>query len=138
MPYVRIRRKSLIRKLCDFERVILGEHIRRCGRMLSLTQEETAERLGVNAGTVINWETLQTKPAIQFIRAIIAFLGYNPEPIDEGTFAGRLVAKRRELGLFQREATRSLAMAGWELGARIARGAHRQIMKGFLGRVGIP
>ena len=128
MPFVRVRLKSLIRKPYDFEPKTLGDHTRRRRLMISLTQEETAERLGVNAWTVLNWETGQTKPAIQFIPALVEFLGYDPEPVDEGTLAGKLVSKRRELGLSQREAARCLAIdprtwAGWELGAGIVREA---------------
>jgi transcriptional regulator with XRE-family HTH domain len=135
-----VRLKSLIRKLYDFEPMTLGDHVRRRRLMLSITQEETAARLGVNAWTVLNWETGETKPAIQFIPALIRFLGYDPEPVDTGTLAGRLVAKRRELGLSQREAARSLDIdpgtwAGWELGARIAREAHRRAVARFLGQL---
>ncbi len=105
--------------------------------MLSITQEEAALRLRVNAWTVHNWETGQRKPEIRFIPALVEFLGYDPEPVEEGTLAGRLVAKRRELGLSQRAAARSLHIdpgtwAGWELGARIVRGEHRRKMEGFL------
>lgn len=105
--------------------------------MLSLTQEEAAERLGVNAWAVHNWEVGARKPAIQFIPALVVFLGYDPEPADTGTLAGRLVAKRRELGLSQREAARALGIdpdtwAGWELGARIAREAHKRAVEWFL------
>ena len=115
----------------------MGDHIRRRRLMLSLTQEETAERLGVNAWTVLNWETGQSKPEIRFIPALVSFLGYDPEPVETGTLAGRLVAKRRELGWSQRAAARSLGIdpgtwAGWELGARIAREAHRRAVEGFL------
>lgn len=96
-----------------------------------------ALRLGVNARTVHNWETGQRKPEVRFIPALVAFLGYDSEPIDEGTLAGRLAGKRRELGLSQQEATRSLRIdpgtwAGWELGAKIAREAHRRAVEGFL------
>lgn len=137
MPYVRICRKSLIRQACDFEPQTLGEHIRRRRLVLSITQEEAAARLGVNAWTVHNWETGQTKPAIKFIPALVAFLGYDPEPVDTGTLAGRLVAKRRELGLSQQEAARSLGIdpgtwAGWALGARIATKSHRRAVEEFL------
>jgi len=105
--------------------------------MLSLTQEETAERLGVNAWTVLNWETGQSKPEIRFIPALVGFLGYDPEPVDQGTLAGRLVGKRRELGLSQREAARSIGVdpdtwAGWEQGERVKREAHRKAVEGFL------
>ncbi len=138
MPFVRIQLKSLIRKLYDFEPQTLGEHIRRRRLVLSITQEEAARWLGVNAWTVLNWETGETKPAIQFIPALVRFLGYDPEPVNQGTLAGQLVAKRRELGLSQREVARSLAIdpgtwAGWELGARIVREAHRRAVDGFLG-----
>lgn len=143
MPFVRVRLKSLIQKPYDFEPQTLGEHIRRRRLMLSLTQEKTAERLGVNPWTVLNWETGQSKPAIQFIPALVGFLGYDPEPVDEGTLAGRLIAKRRLLGLSQRVAAHSLGIdpgtwTGWEQGARIAREAHRRLVKEFLGRVGAP
>ena len=138
MPFVRVRLKSLIRRHCDFEPRTLGDHIRRRRLVLSITQEEAALRLGVNPWTVLNWETGETKPAIQFIPALVGFLGYDPEPIDTGTLAGQLVAKRRELGWSQRDAARSIQIdpgtwAGWELGARIARKVHRRAVEGFLG-----
>jgi DNA-binding transcriptional regulator YiaG len=137
LPYVRIRRKSLIQKAWDFEPKTLGDHIRRRRLMLAITQEEAAALLGVNAWTVHNWETGQRSPEIRFIPTLIQFLGYDPEPVDEGTLAGRLIAKRRELGLSQREAARSLQIdpgtwAGWEPGAWIAREAHRRAVEGVL------
>lgn len=137
MPFVQIRRKSLIQRAWDFEPQYLGEHIRRRRLMLAITQEEAAALLGVNAWTVHNWETGQRKPETRFIPALVGFLGYDPEPVDEGTLAGRLVAKRRELGLSKLEAARSLRIdpgtwAGWELGARIAREAHRRAVEKFL------
>ncbi len=137
MPFVRIRLKSLIRQSNDFEPKTLGEHLRRRRLVLSITQEEAACRLGVNSWTILNWETGQTKPEIRFIPALVEFLGYDPELVDERTLAGRLVAKRRLLGLSQREAARSLqtdpgTWAGWERGARITREAHWRAVEGFL------
>lgn len=138
MPFVRVWLKSLIRQSYDFEPQGLSDHIRRRRLVLSITQEEAAVQLGVNAWTVHNWETEATKPAIQFIPALVVFLGYDPEPVDMGTLAGRLVGKRRELGLSQREAARSLRIdpgtwAGWELGARITTEAHKRAVARFLG-----
>jgi DNA-binding transcriptional regulator YiaG len=134
---VQIRRKSLIQKAWDFEPQSVGEHIRRRRLMLAVTQQEAAARLGVNAWTVHNWETGQRKPEIRFIPGLVAFLGYDPEPADQGTLAGKLVARRRELGLSQREAARSLKIdpgtwAGWEQGERVKREAHRRKVEGFL------
>jgi transcriptional regulator with XRE-family HTH domain len=137
LPYVRISRKSLIQKAWDFEPQSLGDHIRRRRLVLAITQEEAAARLSVNAWTVHNWEIGKTKPAIEFIPALVEFLGYDPEPVDEGTLAGRLVARRRELGLSQREAARSIGVdpdtwAGWELGAKVKREGQREKVERFL------
>ena len=124
MSFVRISRKSLIRQSYDFVPKTLGEHIRRRRLVLSLTREEAAARLGVNAWTVHNWEVGATKPEIRFIPALMGLLSYDPEPVDQGTLAGRLVAKRRELGLSQEQAALSIGVdpaatwRGWELGAR--------------------
>ena len=102
MPYVQIRRKSLIQKAWDFEPKTLGEHIRRRRLMLSLEQKEVAAILGVDPMTVHNWETGHRKPEISFIPALVQFLGYDPEPVvDTGTLAGRLAVKRRQLELSQ-------------------------------------
>lgn len=92
----------------------------------------------MNAWKVHNWETGETRPAIQFIPALVAFLGYAPEPVDEGTLAGRLIAKRRELGLSQLQAARSIRVdpatwVGWEKGERVKREGQRVKVEGFLG-----
>jgi DNA-binding transcriptional regulator YiaG len=125
--YVRIRRKSLIQQAWDFEPKSLGDHIRRRRLILSITQEEAAALLRVNTWTVHNWETGHSKPVIQFIPALVGFLGYDPESIDMETLAEQLVAKRRELGISQREAARLIGVdpatwAGWELGGQYQAG----------------
>jgi hypothetical protein len=84
------------------------------------------------------YEAAATKQAIQFIPALVVFLGYDPEPVYQGTLAGRLVAKRLVLGLSQQEAARCLATdpgtwVGWEGGAEIVREAHRRAVDAFLG-----
>ncbi len=95
----------------------MGEHIRRRRPMLSITQEEAAAHLGVNAWVVPNWEIGETKQAIQSSRPSSGSSAMTLT-IDQGALAGRLIAKRRELGLFQREAARCFAIdpgtwAGW-------------------------
>ena len=60
----------------------------------------------MNEWTVGNWETGTTKPVLRFIRRIIEFLGYDPEPPNPVTIADRLKAKRRERAWSQREAAR--------------------------------
>lgn len=71
-----------------------------------------------------------------FIPILLGFLGYDPEPVDTGTLAGRLIAKRCKLGWSQRAAARSLGIdpdtwAGWELGERIGREGQRKKAEGF-------
>ncbi len=134
---MQIRRKSLIQKAWGFEPQSLGDHIRRRRLMLAITQEEAATLLGVNAWTVHNWETVQSKPEIRFIPALVAFLGYDPESVDTGTLAGRLIAKRRELGLSQREAALLIGVdpatwRGWERGDRVKQERQRVTVEGFL------
>jgi DNA-binding XRE family transcriptional regulator len=70
LPYVRIRCKSLIQKEWGFGPQSLGEHIRRRRLMLSITQEEAAASLGVNAWTVHNWETGRGSPKFAFCRPL--------------------------------------------------------------------
>lgn len=115
----------------------MGDHIRRRRLILAITQEEAGALLKVNTWTVHNWETGQRKPEIRFIQALVAFLGYGPESVEEETLAGRLVAKRRQLGLSQLHAARSIGVdpatwAGWEIGVTIMREAHRKTVEGFL------
>ena len=45
---------------------------------LKLLQKEVAERLGVEKTGIVNWECNRTIPEIQYMPAIIRFLGYNP------------------------------------------------------------
>jgi transcriptional regulator with XRE-family HTH domain len=65
-----------------------------------LLQPELAELLGVDHGTVTNWELSRTAPALQFLPDIVRFLGYAPWA-DGGSIAERLLAYRLERGLPQ-------------------------------------
>lgn len=80
LPFGRVTLKSLIPKDTDFEPKTLGEHIRKRSLVLGITQKQAAKLLGINEHTIIHWEIRQTKPEMQFIPALIRFLGYNPEP----------------------------------------------------------
>lgn len=92
----------------------------------------------MNAWTVHDWETGEAKPEIRFTPALVEILGHDPEPADEGTLAGRLIAMRRELGLSQREAASCLQIdpgtwGWWEKGVRIKREGQRRKVEEFLG-----
>src|SRR4029079_3842100 len=69
-----------------------------------------------------NWEANRTKPALDFMPAIIRFLGYNPLP-PGGTWAERLIYGRSGLGMSQKEAALRIGvdqstLARWERGER--------------------
>ena len=59
----------------------LGDHIRKRRLDLRLFQEQVSEQIGVDEDTIFRWEGNKSKPQVQFIPAIIKFLGYNPLPI---------------------------------------------------------
>jgi transcriptional regulator with XRE-family HTH domain len=87
---------------------------------LGLFQREVAQLLGVDPGTVLNWEKGRTEPPMMAMRAILGFLGYDPFPPSE-SLAERLLAKRREMGWSIEEAARLAHVdpgtwANWEHG----------------------
>jgi transcriptional regulator with XRE-family HTH domain len=121
--------KALKPKETDFEPQTFGEHVRKRRLELRLTQKQVAERLGVNPWTVLNWEKDHTEPPIEFMPAIIRFLGYDPFPEPE-TIPERLLAKRRTMGWSIREAAQQLGVdegtwGGWERGMTIHNGRHQ-------------
>ena len=100
----------------------IGDHMRRRRQTLKLTQKEVAEQIGVDEGSVYNWERNSGEPRLKYMPAIVTFLGYNPLPPAEG-MAERLVRRRTSLGLTQKEAAVQIGvdagtLAPWERGER--------------------
>jgi transcriptional regulator with XRE-family HTH domain len=91
----------------------LGEHLKKRRKVLGLLQREAAERMGVSAETVANWETGKTKPVAAQFRPVVEFLGYDPLP-EPKTLADRLEAKQRSLGVSLAQVARYL---GWDPGS---------------------
>jgi transcriptional regulator with XRE-family HTH domain len=104
-----------------------SDHIRRRRLTLKLLQRQVAEQLGVDKGSVYNWEGNRAKPDLKYMPTIIRFLGYNPlPPSDE--WADRLVQCRTALGLSQKESAHRIGvdpctLARWERGERDPTGA---------------
>jgi transcriptional regulator with XRE-family HTH domain len=86
-----------------------GDHIRRKRLSLKRRQRNVAEKIGVDKCSIVNWEANASKPDIEFMPAIIRFLGYNPLPAAKG-WGERLVRQRMTLGLTQREAARRIGV----------------------------
>ena len=84
-----------------------------------MLQREVAAKLGVNETTICNWETNRTSPKPSLIPKIITFLGYNPYDTRSGGLGERIVARRRAMGLSQKELARRpgvdpSTLARWE------------------------
>jgi transcriptional regulator with XRE-family HTH domain len=96
--------------------------------------------LEVNEFTVGNWENGHVRPSIQQIPALISFLGYDPEPPDTSTVAGKLIEMRRVLGWSQRDAAEQLGVdpatwSRWESGRPMI-SRHRRLVTEILGYKG--
>jgi len=87
----------------------LGDHIRAHRIDLGLFQSAVAVQIGVHELTITNWERNATEPEVQYIPAIIRFLGY--DPLAAGTsFSESLAASRRARGLTQKRLARELGV----------------------------
>jgi transcriptional regulator with XRE-family HTH domain len=128
----------LIPKPYDFEPTTIGEHIKRERLKQGLRQKDIARVFGVDAFTILNWETGFTRPQIKDVPALIAFLGYDPEPPPLVTIADHLWATRRRLGWTQKHTASCLAidpctLSSWELGGTIMKPEHRTLVATFTG-----
>jgi transcriptional regulator with XRE-family HTH domain len=107
-------------------------HIRRKRLSLKMLQRDVAEQIGACEPSVFNWEANTSNPGIEYMPAIIRFLGYNPLPAAD-TLGGWIVRHRTSLGMTQEEAAKRLGLAPgtlvrWERGEREPAGS-------LLGRV---
>jgi site-specific DNA recombinase len=119
----------------------IGDHIRRRRLSLKLKQEEVGERLGVVECSVYGWENGRSKPSIEYMPAIIEFLGYNPLPAAK-TPGERLVRHRTSLGLSQAASAKRIGvdpatLARWERDERKPRGTHTALVKDYLAQLPI-
>jgi transcriptional regulator with XRE-family HTH domain len=104
----------------------VGDHLLRRRLALKLLQHQVAEILGVDNTSIHNWERNYAQPRLEYMPAIIRFLGYNPLPPSK-TWADRLVHGRKGIGLSQREAAARIGvdmgtLARWERGEREPKG----------------
>ena len=115
MPFCRQTPLTLnVQRLKDYSEKpkTLGEHLKKRRRELGLLLREAAERMGVSAETIANWENGKTEPIATQFQPVVAFLGYDPMPAPT-TLAERLEAKRRLLGVTFAQVARHL---GWDPG----------------------
>ncbi len=77
----------------------VSEHLYNRQMELGISQNEMARRIGVKPENIIYWAKSKTTPMIKFIPKIIAFLGYNPFPVDDKSIGGQIKRYRMEKGL---------------------------------------
>jgi len=85
----------------------IGEHIRKRRVGLHLLQKSLAIRLGVNMETLKNWERGVEQPMIRHLPAVIAFLGFDPQP-EPNDIPKRIAYARRRIGWTQEQLGKSL------------------------------
>ena len=95
----------------------IGDHIKKRRLELGLFQKDLAERFGTSEDSILNWEKSERVPSFQFAPAIIAFLGYNPYPVDLTTFGGKLRHYRLTNGLSIRQFSKSIGVDNCTVGS---------------------
>ena len=115
----------------------LGDKLRNRRLTLKLLQEDVAKIIGVCTDSITGWEKNRTSPLIQFMPAIIKFLGYNPIPNDHTTNAGKILALRSLLGVNQEGMSKVLqvdesSIRSWEQGKRTPSKRMQQKINYFL------
>ncbi len=100
----------------------IGEMIRKRRLDLGLGQAEVAKIIGCDTTTVTNWEKNHTSPQINYMAAVVGFLGFNPFP-NGSTLAEGLVNSRMLQGKTQEDFAGELGvdpstLGKWERGDR--------------------
>jgi transcriptional regulator with XRE-family HTH domain len=88
----------------------LGDHIRKKRLDLGLFQKDVAAAIGVDNGTITNWEKWRSEPELRFIPKIIEFLGYRPDGTKPVSLGETIRHYRQMRGISQKELARELGI----------------------------
>jgi DNA-binding transcriptional regulator YiaG len=108
---------------------------------LGLTQEQLAQKLGIDESTVAGWERGENLPVGSYRKLVEDFVAGNGFPADfagpasaEKTFSARkIIALRKKLGLTKAALARQIGVNvntlwRWERGDRKPHGLHRKLI----------
>jgi transcriptional regulator with XRE-family HTH domain len=116
----------------------LGDRIRARRLDLGLLQKDVAAQIICTVNSITNWELNRSRPEIQYIPRIIAFLGYDPNgDWTSGSLGERLRLQRERLGLSREKTARLLRtdesnLASWETGRHRPTRKSLVLIEGFL------
>jgi ribosome-binding protein aMBF1 (putative translation factor) len=86
----------------------LADHLRKARLDRGIPQRAAARAIGSSPLTFFHWEKGRVAPDVRFWSAILAFLGYDPQP-EPAAFGEQIRAAREAEGLSERELARRLA-----------------------------
>jgi transcriptional regulator with XRE-family HTH domain len=101
----------------------LGQHLKKRRLELGLLQHDLRQRFKLEKETYANWEKDRCYPAMKHWPGIIAFLGYDPNPVPV-TIGERLLSYRRKQGMSRKALAAKLGadegtVWRWECGSRV-------------------
>jgi transcriptional regulator with XRE-family HTH domain len=116
--------------------VTTGDHIRRRRLSQKLLQSQVAEMIGVDKCSICNWESNRSEPKLEYIPAILGFLGYDPRPAPD-SMGAQLIHCRTARGLSQKQAAVEMGvdactLARWERDERQPTGVYADRAAQFL------
>lgn len=115
----------------------IGSHIRLARYLRKLIPQAAGERMGVKAGSVLQWERGESSPDFKTVPAVLRFLGYDPYPPPQTTLEERLFALRRAWGWTHEEAAKTFGVAAktwwtWETGEHAPLPLYAKLLDAFL------
>lgn len=138
LPLCRLSLKGLRPKPLAYpqELTTLGDWVRKTRFDRNLTQEQTAQILGVTETCITNWELNRNRPEVRYMPKIIAFIGYCPYNT-VGDLIDRVETVRQAFGFTRKQLAKILqvdesSLAGWVRREHKPEKRSQEILRSFL------
>ena len=114
----------------------IGEQLRKARMDRSLRQRDVANQIGVDLGTLWNWENGRSEPALRNSPMIIRFLGFTPmetgSPFPDRIKRFRRLAGASQARLAERLGVNESTVWSWEKGHRVPSPMHQVLLDDVL------